>query len=216
MNEIKRVPRTKEQAAAAYDQMSRWYDLFAGSEKEFTEIGLHLLDVREDEKVLEIGFGTGQALIEMARAGGKVRGIDLSEGMLSVAQKRVQAAKLDDHVELKIGDATHLPFDDDYFDAAFISFTLELFDTPEIPIVLEECRRVLRVEGRLAVVALEKKDTAVCRLYEWGHDRFPSMLDCRPIFTRRFVEEAGFEIAAAREKVMWGLPVAIVLGRKPG
>jgi hypothetical protein len=52
-------------------------------------------------------------------------------------------------------------------------------------------------------------------LYEWGHDRFPALLDCRPILVRASVEAAGFEIAEAMLKPLFGLPVEIVLGRRP-
>jgi hypothetical protein len=36
------------------------------------------------------------------------------------------------------------------------------------------------------------------RLYEWVHDKWPKLADCRPIFVERALLEAGFEIVAAR------------------
>ena len=105
------------------------------------------------------------------------------------------------------------PFASNSFDAVFLSFTLELFSEAEIPVVLKECRRVLKQEGRLAIVSLAKKDVLACHLYEWGHKRWPVMLDCRPIELRKSLEAGGFRVQAAKIQTMWGLPVEIVLGK---
>ena len=100
-------------------------------------------------------------------------------------------------------------------DAVFMSFTLELFDTPEIPKVLSECKRVLRLGGRIVVVGMSKegpKDPLV-NVFEWTHRHFPKFLDCRPICVRRAIQEAGFTIRKALTKHMW-IPVEVVLGFK--
>jgi demethylmenaquinone methyltransferase/2-methoxy-6-polyprenyl-1,4-benzoquinol methylase len=92
-----------------------------------------------------------------------------------------------------------------------MSFTLELFDTPEIPLVLAECKRALRPGGRIVVVGMSKEDAhgAVFEMYEWSHRHFPNFVDCRPIFVRRAIKAAGFSVRQARKMSMW-VPVEIV------
>lgn len=202
-----------------YNRLSRFYDLISSSEKQFSKIGLQMLNIQTGENVLEIGFGTGQSLVALAHAAGeagKVYGIDLSEGMFQVANENISRTGLSDRIELHLGDAANLPFDDAFFDAIFICFTLELFDIPELRLVLGECKRVLLDDGRLGVVALEKKDCRAIRIYEWFHAHMPSLVDCIPISVLGIIEAAGFEPVEVIEKSMWGLPIEVVTARKHG
>ena len=85
-----------------------------------------------------------EALGQLAEAvgpEGKLLGIDLSEAMRAPARERVEKERLIDTVELSCGDATRLLCPDGSMAAVFISFTLELFDTSEIPQVLAGCKR---------------------------------------------------------------------------
>jgi demethylmenaquinone methyltransferase/2-methoxy-6-polyprenyl-1,4-benzoquinol methylase len=218
--EIQRVFQTKAETKAFYDKISHVYDLLAEhSEGPMRRAGLEKLDARPGEKVLEIGFGTGHCLVALAQSvgpTGKVYGLDLSERMLDVARDNLHKAGLADRVELSCGDAVILAYPSDTLDAIFMSFTLELFDTPEIPLVLAECKRVLRPGGRLMVVAVSKEgeNGVILELYEWSHRHFPNLVDCRPILVRRSLETAGFRIESVEKKSMW-VPVEIVLGAKP-
>ena len=220
MGDIKRVKRSKKEAKNSYNKMSKWYDLLAGySEKRFQDVGLQRLNIQEGEKVLEIGFGTGHCILSLARSvgdTGKTYGLDLSEGMLKITTSRIEKAGLSEKVDLQCGDALNLPYPKFYFDAVFMSFTLELFDTPEISIVLEQCNRVLKKGGRICVVPMSKKEKQgpIVKLYEWMHERFPNYIDCRPIFVRQSLESAHFKIINAIMISFWGLDVEVVLATK--
>jgi len=213
---VQRVFTTREETRRFYDKISRFYDLLAeSSEGPMRALGLERLAVQPGEKVLEIGYGTGHCLLDLAKAvgpTGKVFGIDISEGMQRVAMEKLAAAGLSDRVAPGVGDGTRLPYPDESLDCVFTSFTLELFDTPDIPKVLADCRRVLRPGGRMGVVGVSKESEhgAIIHLYEWTHQHFPNLVDCRPIFVRQSLEAAGFRIRVVEKKTMW-VPVEIVV-----
>lgn len=217
---VLRVLQTREQTRAFYDKISRAYDLLAEhSEAPVRERALEMLGCGTGEKVLEIGCGTGHSLVELARRvapTGRVVGVDLSEGMLRQARETLYRENVAEQVDLRMADAVQLPQGRGVFDAVFMSFTLELFDTPEIPRVLAECRRVLRPDGRLGVAAMSKEGGgAIIKLYEWTHRLLPNFVDCRPIFARRSIEEAGFRVTDFATDSAW-VPVEIVIAVSPG
>ncbi len=219
---ISPVTRTKAEAQHSYNRLSRWYDALSGSsEAKYRSLGLEKLKVQPGETILEIGFGSGHAILHLARCvgeTGKVCGLDLSEGMLAVTQARLQSAGPDVKIDLQTGDAACLPYEAGSFDAIFMSFTLELFDTPEIPVVLEQCQTVLRPGGRMCIISLVKSPQPGLpeRMYEWFHAHFPSAVDCRPILAQASLQEAGFMLRDVTTQFMWGLPVEIILAQKTG
>jgi ubiquinone/menaquinone biosynthesis C-methylase UbiE len=216
---VLRVLTTRGETKAFYDKIAKVYDLLSEhTEGPLKEQALAKLEPAPGEKVLEIGFGTGHCLTKLAKAvgpGGRVYGVDLSEGMVALSRELLAREGLSDRCELICGDGLSLPWADGALDAVLMTFTLELFDTAEIPLVLAECRRVLRPGGRIVVLAVSKEgpqDMAI-KAYEWTHRHFPNLMDCRPIYTRRGLEAAGFQIRDAQTAHMW-VPVEIVAAVK--
>lgn len=212
--ELRPVTRSKAAARAAYDRLSGWYDWLAGaSEWGLVSAGLQRLAVQPGESVVEIGCGSGRALAQLAAAAGSkgcAVGLDLSPGMLRQALRRKPGASL------ACGDGVTLPFAAAAFDAIWLGFTLELFDSPEIPLALAECRRVLRPGGRIGVAGLslaQGRPPAV-RLYEWAHDAFPAVIDCRPILVAAALEAAGFCRVHGEVRLLFGLPVELAVARR--
>jgi len=215
--DIANVNRSKAEARCFYNSISTYYDtLTASSEKKYVNTGLNMLSVQEGEHVLEIGCGTGHALVQIAQITGKsgyVYGVDISEGMIEISRERLQDHRLSKRVSLLLDDASNLPFSSGSMEAIFISFTLELFHTLDIAQVLAECHRVLNSQGRICIISLAKDDplNIFGRLYEWLHDKFPKVLDCRPIPVKALLHQADFTIKDHRKETMWGLPVSMTL-----
>jgi len=207
-----------QHARQFYNRISRSYDLLSdASEHAARERGLAGLAVAPGQRVLEAGFGTGHALDALAAMvgpGGRVVGVDVSDGMVDLARERLARARTAPRVSLALADVRHLPCPDATFDAAFMSFTLELIDPCEIPAVLAEVARVLRPHGRLGVVSLSAREhpNAMTRIYQWLHRHFPHFIDCQPIEARRFLEDAGFRLTEATDLSIWGLPVFVGVG----
>jgi ubiquinone/menaquinone biosynthesis C-methylase UbiE len=206
-------------ARSSYNRLSRWYDYFSGSEWPFTSRALELLAVQPGERVLEIGCGTGRAISRLVNSVGQqgcVYGLDISEGMLSVAHRRLKGSSFCHRTAWVMGDALHLPIGVGLLDAVLLSFTLELFDPLVIPLILQQCHLALNHTGRLGVACMARRQplTWMSRLYAWAQHGYPAIIDCRPIDVREYLVQAGFVVTNLEESLLWGLPVAVALGQK--
>jgi len=203
-----------------YDRISGLYDSIAdGGERKARERGLEMLAVQPGERVLEIGYGTGHSIVALAKAvgtAGHVDGIDISDGMRSVASKRVAEEDLEDRVDLRVGEAPPLPYGDARFEVVTMSFTLELFPLDVIPEVLTEIRRVLVDSGRVGVVSMatvlaDDSESVLERTYKWMHMHFPHIVDCQPIDAERLVTDSGLTITQQERISLFTMPVAVVV-----
>lgn len=214
------VPRTKAEAKQAYDRLSKYYDYMTGAfGRKYAKMALKRLSIVEGETVLEIGFGTGYCLkliAELVGHTGKVYGIDISSGMMEITQKRLAKAGLAKRAALCCGDAVSLPLVDNTFDAVFISFTLEVFDTPEIPKVLEQIKKVLKPGGRLGIASMSKDngESIFLRLYEWIHNKWPKYVGSRPIYAEQALIDAGYQIKSKEKVKIFRLPAEIIVAAK--
>jgi demethylmenaquinone methyltransferase/2-methoxy-6-polyprenyl-1,4-benzoquinol methylase len=216
------APITSKKAQRLYDFLSPFYEYITRYENIVKDKGLKVAEIKHGSIVLDAAVGTGQTLLASSQHIGKdgiICGIDLSLKMLKTSRKRVQEASSTPHVYLTLGDARQLPYQEEVFDVVFNSYMLDLIDTPEILHVLTEFKRVLKPGGRLVIVSLSKGDRwhSNMKLYEWIYSKCPTLLGgCRPIFSRPFIEELGFQ-NINREFVLVGrvMPSEIVWGDKP-
>jgi len=214
------APRTKEEAKEVYDRFSKFYDYTLGLlGRKYSEMALERLSVIEGETILEIGFGTGHCLKWIAKLVGpvgKAYGIDISPKMIGKTKKRLEKEGLANRAELCCGDATYLPFNESAFDAVFMSFTLEVFDTPEIPRVLAQIKKVLKLGGRLVTLDMSKENgkSVFLKVYEWIHNKFPKYLGSRPIYAEQCLIDAGYQVKSKEKIRIFRLPAEIIFATK--
>jgi ubiquinone/menaquinone biosynthesis C-methylase UbiE len=112
-------------------------------------IALKHLDVHDGDAVLEVGFGHGQTVREIARRvlTARVSGVDPSEVMVRVARRKCSAYA--NRLDLRGGLAESLPFDDGVFDRALSVHTTYFW--PRLEPGLREIRRVLRDRCRFVL-----------------------------------------------------------------
>ncbi len=124
--------------------------------------------------ILDVCCGTGDITEHIAREHEDVLvvGLDFSESMLEVAARRT--ARLN-NVMLINGNAMDLPFDDDVFDAAVISFGLR--NTPDYKVVLEQMKRVTRELGIVACLDASVPDNKLVRpFYQFYYKHIMTLL----------------------------------------
>ncbi|EEA01221.1 Methyltransferase type 11 [Burkholderia sp. H160] len=110
-----------------------------------------LLEIRENDRVLEIGFGPGAGiqLLAAAAPSGHVDGVDPSQEMLEQATARNAAAIARGQVGLRIGSVERLPFEDNTFEKALAINSMQVW--PDSETGLAEIRRVMKVGGAVAL-----------------------------------------------------------------
>jgi ubiquinone/menaquinone biosynthesis C-methylase UbiE len=123
--------------------------LMAFKNRERGEWVLSQLDVRGNERVLEIGFGPGTDVRRAAAHARHVSGVDPSAVMLSQARRRNQRAIAAGCVDLRLGAMPALPFQSGRFDKAFSINTFQFW--PDKIRGLQELKRVMKPGGIVAI-----------------------------------------------------------------
>ena len=111
------------------------------------------------KRVLEVGCGTGTDLLQFARGGAQVTGVDLTPRSIEIARKRFEVYQL--RGEFALGDAEQLHFPDDSFDVVY-SFGV-IHHTPDTERAIREIHRVLKPGGKAVVMVYHRSS-----LYYWA------------------------------------------------
>jgi len=147
----------KEQVEKMFDTISGNYDglnrvISFGTDVKWRKKVVASIKNHQADSILDIATGTGDLAIKYAEEtnASKIIGLDISEGMLSVARKKVAGTELERKVKFIKGDSEALPFEDNSFDAISVSFGIRNFENLEKG--LSEIFRILKPKGLFIIL----------------------------------------------------------------
>ena len=111
LNKKQQVEQMFDTISSNYDGLNRVISL--GSDIKWRKKVIDLVAEKKPQSILDIATGTGDLAIQFAQEtkASKIVGLDLSEGMLSVARKKVAESSFAKTLEFVKGDSEALPFD---------------------------------------------------------------------------------------------------------
>jgi ubiquinone/menaquinone biosynthesis C-methylase UbiE len=135
------------------DQVSRWL-------RELQLQALASLEPAPDDRLLDVGCGSGAAVRAAAPTVARAVGVDLSPGMIDRARELAAGTS---NIEFSLADAEHLPFDDATF--TILLCTTSFHHYPDPGRAVAEMARVLTPGGRI-VIADMVSDRLVMRVFD--------------------------------------------------
>jgi ubiquinone/menaquinone biosynthesis C-methylase UbiE len=202
--ETERVRRLQDKEAPRYDRQMGFFDriLFAGGREWATA------QVRGE--VLELAFGTGRNLPHYP-ADVRLTAIELSPRMLEIGRQR--ANELGRKIDLRLGDAQALDFDDQSFDTVIITFGL--CTIPDDRRAVADAYRVLRPGGRLVLLEHVRSPSSPVRAVQKLLDPLAVRFGADHLVREPldYLGSVGFEIESV-QRLKAGI-VERVIARKP-
>lgn len=163
----KQVEEMFDSIAPAYDFMNRAMTL--GIDRWWRRVAVKIVKRSNPRRILDVATGTGDFAIGLYDKihPQQVVGIDLSQGMLDVAHRKVDKRGLQNAITLLQGDCLAMPFEDCEFDAVTVAFGVRNFE--HLLQGYQQMHRVLAPGGMLCVVELSTPRNRVVR---WFYDLY--------------------------------------------
>lgn len=163
----------KEQVADMFNNIAGTYDFL----NHFMSLGIDIiwrkkaineLRLNKPVTILDVATGTGDFAFEALGIlkPGKIIGVDISQGMLDIANQKIAKRNLSAKFEVKRGDSERLPFSDRSFDAVTVAYGVRNFENLEKGIT--DMLRVLKPGGKAVILEFSKpKGFPVRQLYNF-------------------------------------------------
>lgn len=156
---------------------------------------LSWLDLKAEDKVLDVACSTGVLSLKIAEKGSEVHGIDISGDSINAAKSLAEQEKI--RCRFQVGNAEAIPYPDNYFDAIICNCSLEHFQD-DIR-ALNEMRRVLKPNGSLVLTVDSLSYPGIKENAKARHkEEFAVVNYYTSEELRRKLEMAGFDFIASK------------------
>jgi len=137
-----------------------------------TEFSYQCLQAKENDQVLEIGFGNGKLMPWLWRYGDGIRifGIDFSQDMVNAASEILKKEINEHRIEVKCAGISRIPYPDQFFNRIVSINTIYFWPQPETDI--KELKRVLRTGGKVVIAFRPKSDAEKLPVTRFGFRLF--------------------------------------------
>lgn len=143
--------------AAMFDSISPQYDrlnhlLSLNIDKSWRRKTAKMVVGLPSQSILDIASGTADLAIAIAKRNpnSHIIGVDISEKMLAIGKAKIEKQGFSNQIELRLGDAAALPFEDNSFDIITVAFGVRNFENRNKS--LSEIHRVLKPKGMVLIL----------------------------------------------------------------
>ncbi len=187
----------QNEIGALYDSKVWFYDVWAYfTESKARYRALELAKIHNNQSILEVAVGTGLMFSDIVQRNSKGEniGIDISEGMLSKAKRRLSKQQ-NENYSLSIGSAFNLKVKDASIDMLVNNYMFDLIPFNQMDSVIDEFNRVLKQNGKLLLINMTKSERFGASLYENLYSLSPRLMGgCRGVQLTDLLTQHGFRI----------------------
>ena len=190
MKPYKNISSSKKvQVRNMFNSISKEYDFLNkiitfGNDVVWRKKIYHIAKESSPKTILDIATGTADIALELSNIKNvKIIGIDISEKMLKIGDKKILKRNLSSRIQLQKGDAENIDYPENYFDIVTIGFGVRNFEN--LSRGLKETYRVLKKTGKLIILETSVPNNTILKLFY-------------KILSRTFIPTVGYLLSKDR------------------
>lgn len=200
-----------------YDKIAPLYDIWGKlAESHARNRAIGLAEIKDGQNIFEVAVGTGLAFYEIVKKNpnGINTGIDLSEGMLGKARKRLKVLSNANYT-LTSGTAFCLNMNNESVDTLVNNYMFDLIPFEDMDRLIVEFKRVLKSNGKLILVNMTEGERLGSKMYDFIYNISPKIMGgCRGVRLSEKLKQHGFKVEIREYHQQMLFPSEVILAYK--